>query len=138
MADQIDAVVIGGGFAGLSAAVAMADRGMRVTVVESKPALGGRAYSFFDVDSHDAVDNGQHVLMGCYSETIAFLSRIGARDKLIFHEDLEIEMLDRAGTRATLRAAHVPGPLHMSGALLRYAHLTLSERVRLVAGGVRL
>src|ERR1700732_4495717 len=114
MLDQRDVVVIGGGFAGLSAAVALATRGFRVAVLESKPALGGRAYSFADSESGDFVDNGQHVLMGCYSETLDFLARIGATKDLVFHEDLEIEMLDRGGNAATLRTAHLPGPFHMS------------------------
>jgi uncharacterized protein with NAD-binding domain and iron-sulfur cluster len=79
-----DAVVIGAGFAGLSTAVALAERGVRVTVLEGKPALGGRAYSFEDPDTGDFVDNGQHVLMGCYTETLDFLKRIGAYDQLVF------------------------------------------------------
>ena len=77
MVEARDVVVIGGGFAGLSAAVALAERGFRVAVLERKPALGGRAYSFADADTGDFVDNGQHVLMGCYAETLNFLDRIG-------------------------------------------------------------
>ena len=73
-----DVIIIGGGFAGLSAGVALASNGFRVALLESKPALGGRAYSFADSDSGDFVDNGQHVLMGCYTETLDFLARIGA------------------------------------------------------------
>ena len=94
-----DVVVIGAGFAGLSAAVALAERGVRVTVLEGKPALGGRAYSFAEPETGDFVDNGQHVLMGCYVETLDFLKRIGAYDQLVFHEDLEIEMLAGSGTQ---------------------------------------
>ena len=80
-----DAVVIGGGFAGLSAAVALAQRGVHVTVLEGKPALGGRAYSFNDPDTGDFVDNGQHVLMGCYGETLDFLKLIGADSYHLLH-----------------------------------------------------
>ncbi len=72
MVEAKDVVIIGGGFAGLSAGVALAERGFRVALLESKPALGGRAYSFADPESGDFVDNGQHVLMGCYSETLDF------------------------------------------------------------------
>ena len=67
-----DVVVIGGGFAGLSAGVALAEAGFRVALLESKPALGGRAYSFADPESGDFVDNGQHVLMGCYHRDPGF------------------------------------------------------------------
>jgi len=133
-----DAVVIGAGFAGLSAAVALAQRGARVTVLEGKPALGGRAYSFTDPDTDDFVDNGQHVLMGCYGETLDFLKQIGAHDQLVFHEDLEIEMLAGPGQSATLKTARLPGPLHMTAALLGYRHLTVAERVSVMRGGLRL
>ena len=133
-----DVIIIGGGFAGLSAGVAMAQKGFRVALLESKPTLGGRAYSFADEESGDFVDNGQHVLMGCYSETLDFLDRIGSRRHLVFHEDLEIEMLDGGGASATLRTAHLPGPFHMSTGLLRYRHLTMRERLRVLTGGLKL
>jgi len=138
MATANDVIIIGGGFAGLSAGVALAEKGFRVRLVESKPGLGGRAFSFTDSESGDFVDNGQHVLMGCYGETLDFLSRIGARGDLVFHEDLEIEMLERGGARATLRTAHLPGPFHMSTGLLRYRHLTMTQRLSVVTGGLRL
>lgn len=130
-------VVIGAGFAGLSAAVALAEKGLRVTVLEGKPALGGRAYSFVDPDTGDFVDNGQHVLMGCYRETLDFLDRIGARDQLVFHENLEIEMLAN-GRSATLRTARLPGPFHMTGAVLGYRHLSIAERIGVMRGGLRM
>src|ERR1035437_9427178 len=133
-----DAVVIGAGFAGLSAAVALAERGVRVTVLEGKPAPGGRAYSFTDPDSGDFVDNGQHVLMGCYGETLDFLKRIGAYDQLVFHEDLEIEMLAGPGQSAILKTARLAGPLHMTAALLRYRHLSIAERIAVMRGGLRM
>src|SRR5271166_5008374 len=133
-----DAVVIGAGFAGLSAAVALAERGVRVTVLEGKPALGGRAYSFVDPNTGDFVDNGQHVLMGCYGETLDFLKRIGAYDHLVFHEDLEIEMLAGPGQSAVLKTARLPGPLHMTAALLGYRHLSIAERIGVMRGGLRM
>ena len=133
-----DAVVIGAGFAGLSAAVALAERGVRVTVLEGKPALGGRAYSFADPDTGDFVDNGQHVLMGCYGETLDFLKRIGAYDQLVFHEDLEIEMLAGPGQSAVLKTARLPGPLHMTAALFGYRHLSIAERLSVMRGGLRM
>ena len=121
MADARDVVVIGGGFAGLSAGVALAERGFRVAVLEGKPALGGRAYSFIDPESGDFVDNGQHVLMGCYAETIEFLDRIGQSGKLVFQRESR-DRDDRARRRArgVLKTARLPGPLHMTAALMRY------------------
>ena len=84
MVEAKDVIIIGGGFAGLSAGVALAEKGFRVALLESKPALGGRAYSFADPESGDFVDNGQHVLMGCYTETLDFLDRIGAAQESRF------------------------------------------------------
>jgi hydroxysqualene dehydroxylase len=133
-----DAIVIGAGFAGLSAAVALAEHGVRVTVLEGKPALGGRAYSFTDPDTGDFVDNGQHVLMGCYGETLDFLKRIGAYDQLVFHEDLEIEMLAGHGQSAMLKTLRLPGPLHMTAALFGYRHLSIAERLSVMRGGLRM
>ncbi|HTW86878.1 MAG TPA: hydroxysqualene dehydroxylase HpnE [Candidatus Binataceae bacterium] len=138
MSEKRDVAVVGGGFAGLSAGVALAERGFRVAVVERKPALGGRAYSFQDPDSGDFIDNGQHVLMGCYGETLDFLGRIGTRDQLFFHPNLEIEMLELGGRRGWLRTAPVPGPFHMSAALLRYRLLTPRERWRVMAGSAQM
>lgn len=138
MVENRDVAIIGGGFAGLSAGVALADRGFRVALLEGKPRLGGRAYSMVDPETGDFVDNGQHVLMGCYGETLAFLSRIGSRDKLIFHQNLEIEMLERGEGGARLRTARLPGPFHMSTALLRYRHLGIRDRIGLITGGLRL
>ena len=73
-----DVVVVGGGFAGLSAAAALAEAGRRVLVLEARPQLGGRATAFTDRVTGELVDNGQHVLFGCYTQTFAFLRRIGA------------------------------------------------------------
>jgi hydroxysqualene dehydroxylase len=133
-----NAVVIGAGFAGLSAAVALAERGVRVTVLEGKPALGGRAYSFADPETGDFVDNGQHVLMGCYGETLDFFKRIGTYDQLVFQEDLKIEMLAGPGQSAVLKTARLPGPLHMMSALFGYRHLSITERLSVMGGGFRM
>ena len=68
-----DVVVVGAGFAGLSAAVRLTMRGVRVLVLEARARLGGRATAFADAVTGEIVDNGQHVLLGCYTETLAFL-----------------------------------------------------------------
>src|SRR4029077_14608894 len=73
-----DAVVIGGGFAGLSAAVRVTRSGARVLVLEARARLGGRATAFPDRETGELVDNGQHVLLGCYTDTLEFLRDLGA------------------------------------------------------------
>ncbi len=135
---QPDIVIIGGGFAGLSAAVALAERGLGVTLLEAKPTLGGRAYSFEDAESGDLVDNGQHVMMGCYHETLDFLDKIGTRDRLIVQRDLEIEVLDGPGRPALLKTAALPGPFHIAAGVMRYKHLSLRERLGVLSAGLRL
>ena len=73
-----DVVVVGAGFAGLSAAAATGRRGPARAGLEARPQLGGRATAFPDRVTGELVDNGQHVLFGCYTQTFAFLKRIGA------------------------------------------------------------
>ena len=83
-----DAIVIGGGCAGFAAATALVEAGARVLVVEARPGLGGRATAFTDPSTGERVDNGQHILMGCYTETLAFLDRIETlteHDRLVVH-----------------------------------------------------
>ena len=67
---NFDAIVIGGGCAGFAAATALVESGARVLVVEARPGLGGRATAFTDPATGERVDNGQHILMGCYTETL--------------------------------------------------------------------
>ena len=78
MTNRFDVVVVGAGFAGLSAAVRLTRHGARVLVLEARARLGGRATAFADRDTGELVDNGQHVLLGCYTETLAFLRDIDA------------------------------------------------------------
>ena len=91
-----DVIVIGAGVAGLSAATALAEAGARVLVLEARPGLGGRATAFRDPETGERVDNGQHILMGCYDETFAFLRRIGAADRVLWQASLALTMIDRA------------------------------------------
>ena len=93
----IDVVVIGGGFSGLSAGTALAEHGARVTVLEARPSLGGRASAFTDPATGERVDNGQHVLIGCYHQTFRFLRRIEAESSVRLQENLAIRVIDRSG-----------------------------------------
>lgn len=129
--------VIGGGFAGLAAGVALADRGHEVLVLEAKRRLGGRAYSFRDAATGATVDNGQHAMMGCYAHTLAFLDRIGAADRVVRQRDLRVEMRGAYRGTAAIAAVRAPAPLHVAGALLRYRHLTRRERASALVAGLR-
>ena len=122
------AVVIGGGFAGLAAALALARSGAPVTLLERKPHLGGRAYSFLDKTTGDEVDNGQHFLMGCYTETLDFLREIGAEGKLYFQRDLRIDFLAPGGRPSALACPPLPAPFHVLLGILRMRSLSVFDR----------
>ena len=123
-----DAIVIGAGFAGLSAATALAERGARVLVLEGRPGLGGRATAFTDPHTGEHVDNGPHVLIGCYDETFRFLRRIGTDGLVHVDETLEIEFLDGTGQHSRLRAAGLPSPWHLLAGLARWPALSWRDR----------
>jgi squalene-associated FAD-dependent desaturase len=121
-------VVVGGGLAGLSAAVACADGGARVTLLEARPRLGGATFSFRREGLW--VDNGQHVFLRCCTAYRRFLSRVGAEDMTTLQRRLAIPVLSPDGRRGWLRRSALPAPLHLAGSIARYPFLSLSERAR--------
>jgi len=127
-----DAVVIGAGFAGLAAATALAAAGARVTVLEGRPQVGGRARSWTDPTTGSVVDNGQHLLLGCCTEALAFLDRIGTRDRLAMQARAEIPLVDAGGRLGVFRQSRAPGALAGAVSLLRYPGLGLRDRLALL------
>jgi squalene-associated FAD-dependent desaturase len=125
-----DVVVIGAGFAGLSAACALSTAGARVLVLEARPQLGGRATAFVDRDTGELVDNGQHVLFGCYRSTLAFLRRIGAEGNVRHQRSLELPCYDLAGRRSVLKCPPVPAPFHLLAGVLTWQPIPWPERLR--------
>src|SRR5436190_23487618 len=124
-----DVAVIGAGVAGLAAAAALAERGTRVVVLEARGELGGRATAFRDRETGELVDNGQHVLFGCYRETFAFLRRIGAEANVRVQPSLEVPYLDLEGRRSVLRCPRWPAPLHLLGGVLGWDALPIREKL---------
>jgi squalene-associated FAD-dependent desaturase len=127
-----DVIVIGAGFAGLSAAVRLARRGARVLVLEARSRLGGRATAFPDRETGELVDNGQHILMGCYTETFAFLRDIGAEDNVRLDPQLAVTMIDRAGRRTRLSCPALPPPLHLVAGVLEWDALSWRDRLSML------
>jgi hydroxysqualene dehydroxylase len=124
-----DVVVIGAGFAGLSAAVRLTDAGRRVVVVEEAPRLGGRATAFTDRDTGERVDNGQHVLFGCYRETYAFLKRLGTDGLAPLQRRLALTMIGPGGERSRLECPDWRPPWHLVVGVLRWRALPLADRL---------
>ncbi|CAG6396301.1 hydroxysqualene dehydroxylase HpnE [Streptomyces cocklensis] len=121
------AVVVGGGLAGITAALELADAGLRVTLAEARPRLGGLAFSFRRGDL--TVDNGQHVFLRCCTAYQWFLDRIAARDLVTLQDRLDVPVVDAAtGRTGRLSRAGLPVPLHLAASLARYPHLSLRER----------
>ena len=137
MTHEPDVVVVGGGFAGLSAATALAAQGARVLVFEARPSLGGRASSFTDPATGEPVDNGQHVVTGAYYETFEFLARIGAMDGVRMQSGLELEIVEPDGRRSTFVCPRLPSPLHLLAGLLRWPALRGSDRLAALRMGLR-
>ncbi len=123
-------VVVGGGLAGITAALRCADAGHRVTLLEAKPRLGGLTYSFRHGDLD--VDNGQHVFLRCCTAYRELLDRLGVAGDVTLQDRLDIPVRTPDGRSARLRRNGLPAPLHMSGSLLRYGLLTPAQRVKFV------
>lgn len=130
-----DVVVIGAGFAGLSAAVRLASAGLKVAVLEQGPRLGGRASAFTDKATGERVDNGQHVLFGCYRETYAFLRAIGAETLAPLQPRLSLPMVDESGRLAELRCPNLPPPWHLLAGLMTWRALSLADRIAVLRVG---
>lgn len=122
-------VVVGGGLAGIVAALDLADRGSEVVLLEAHGRLGGRTWSF-ERNGH-RFDNGQHVFLRCCTAYRAFLDRIHVADQVDLQARLDIPVLTPDGKRARLRSAPLPAPLHLAPSLGRYRHLSFGNRMRL-------
>jgi squalene-associated FAD-dependent desaturase len=136
MSDEPRVVVVGGGLAGLAAALACADGGARVMLLEARGRLGGATWSA----QRDGlwIDNGQHVFLRCCTSYREFLSRIGADSLVTVQERLAIPVLSPTGRRAWLRRGRLPAPLHLLGSLARYPFVSLGERLRMAQAALRL
>jgi len=128
--------VVGGGLAGLAAAVELADAGAEVTLHESRPRLGGATFSF--ERNGLWLDNGQHVALRCCTAYLAFLRRIGSADLLPLQPRLNVPVLREGRPAASISRVALPAPLHLAASLLRYAPLSPGERVAAVRAALAL
>jgi squalene-associated FAD-dependent desaturase len=120
-------VVVGGGLAGITAAIALREAGSRVTLLESRPRLGGATCSF--TRGGLVVDNGQHVFLGCCTAYRELIDRLGMTGSVSLQDRFDVMVLGPHG-QARLRRTRLPGPLHMGQALVTYPLLSPAERLR--------
>ena len=120
-------VVIGGGLAGITAAIALSEVGADVTLIEARPRLGGATTSFSRGGL--MVDNGQHVFLRCCVAYRGLLARLGMTGAVSLQDRFDVTVLAPGG-RARLRRTALPGPLHMGQALVGYGFLSRAQRLR--------
>ena len=124
--------VIGGGLAGLSAACALADAGMLVTLFERRPYLGGRASSYEHPGTNETVDNCQHVLLGCCTNLIDFYRRLGVEDKIQWFDTLNF--LEPGGRLSRLGPSFLPAPFHSTPSFMRARFLSIGDKDAIARG----
>jgi squalene-associated FAD-dependent desaturase len=130
MADRV--AIIGAGLAGLAAAMALAERGFEVTVLEARNRLGGRAGSFTDASSGQLVDACQHVSMGCCTNLAHFFKKVGIDHYLRPQSCLYFMTRDRRVSR--FQADRLPAPLHLARSFLKLHFLSLKTKWRIARG----
>jgi hydroxysqualene dehydroxylase len=128
-------LIIGGGFAGLSAGVALSRQGCSVTLLEQRRLLGGRAYSIPDGTTGDWVDNGQHALLGGFHETRKFLKTLGTEDLIKYQDRFQIVLVKPSGQRLKLVSFNLPAPFHLAAGVLRTRGFSWSDRFHLLRAG---
>ena len=129
-------VVVGGGLAGMSAAVEAADGGASVTLLERRHRLGGATWSF---ERHGIwFDNGQHVFMRCCTAYRTFLERIGSAGGVWMQSRLDVPVMAPGGPVGSIKRTPGPAPLHLAPALLTYPHLSLRQRLAVLRAGLAL
>lgn len=129
-------IVVGGGLAGLSAAIACADAGAFVTLLEARVRLGGATWSRrrFGLE----IDNGQHVFLRCFEAYRGFLRRLGVEDRVTLQPRLVVQVAAPGRPRAWIRRHPLPSPAHLAPSLLRFRHLSPGARLRAARSARRL
>lgn len=125
-------LIIGGGISGLTAASYLSSKQVKVTLLESSPKLGGRTYSFFDEYTQTTLDNGQHILMGCYNETLALLNLVQARDNFFYQKNLRIEFLKEGSANVYLDANKHLYPLNLLSSLVKFRAFNRQDKFQLL------
>jgi hydroxysqualene dehydroxylase len=113
-------------------------KNIKVDLFEASPKLGGRAYSFLAKDGNTIIDNGQHILMGCYNETLRFMKIIGAQENLIYQPSLEINFLKENFEIIKLKSASFPYPFNLMLGILNYGAVSFVQRLKVLQFFIKL
>ena len=126
-----DVIVAGAGLAGLSAALALAEDGAKVTLLERRPQIGGRAYSYEHPALEETVDS-QHVVLGCCTNLLDLCEMAGTADKIRWYD--ELVFLEPNGNRSVMKPGPLPAPGHQTLSFLRAPMLTLADKAGIAHG----
>ncbi len=130
------AVVCGGGVAGLTAAVDLAQHGWRVTLIEQRARLGGRASSVDDPKTNETIDNCQHVVMRACTALLDLYDRLGVADQIEWSQTLRFADPDEPTTLHALAGDDLPAPVHLLRPLLKFGLLSMKQRFTVARGMV--
>jgi squalene-associated FAD-dependent desaturase len=124
---QHSVAIVGGGLAGLAAGCALAEAGLRVTVFERRPYVGGRASSYEHPGTGEVVDNCQHVLLGCCTNLIDFYDRLGVSGKIRWFD--ELTFIEPGGRASRMAPSFLPAPMHNVPTFLGAKMLSVSDKI---------
>lgn len=125
-------IIVGGGLAGLTTAYYLSKKKYNVTLIEASPKFGGRTYSLTNEKFNDVYDNGQHIMMGCYNETLKLISDLGNRDKIEIQNSLEIPFVEEGGKTIYLRAPRFFYPVNLAAAMMNFKLFAFKKRLRVL------
>lgn len=129
-------VIAGGGLAGLSSALKLALNGIKVTLIEKRDRLGGRAASISNNISKQEIDNAQHVLLGCCKELIEFYNNLGVTYKIRFYN--KYLFMDKSKKTSTLSISNMPAPLHLFPSFLKLHFLSLNDKLAIIRSLIKI
>lgn len=130
------AIIVGGGIAGLACALRLTDAGVRVTLLETRKKLGGRATSFKDVRTDRWLDNCQHVVLGCCTNYLDLLERLGVRDKIAWHRNQF--WIEAGGRISILERGRLPAPGHFAASFLTADFLSVADKFQIARACARI
>ena len=129
LGQKAEVIILGGGLAGLSAAVRLLDNGYRVNIIESRSFLGGRSFSFKDKETGLEMDNGQHVITKVCSMYLDLAERLGILYGWKIQDDFHLQVYDKFNKVGTLKSSWLPAPFHLAASFFNYGHLNFREKM---------